>query len=521
METKKSSQKVKKVYSNIRQQQFLMLLHKIAVLVAGRGFGKSHGIGFYLLIIAKQLPGARGLLSCKTLKQFRSKTLPIIEKIWQGMELKEEIHYSFKKKRPAHFDDPIEEPKELDDVIWFCNGTFVEIVASTQYNNARGGSYDFVIADEAAFFPEEFFDDIIIPSIRGNVGRFIVKVSEFLESTGLSLEYLQSFYKRPIKLHQLIKNPLHHSVRILTSPPEDNKGYWVYKFEELAKTDPLEVIFLNGSAYDNKYAFGIKNIKMAKKIMKPRIFKREMLGHKVEEAEIKFYFKFDEDIHTFTPSPQYTVVADKLYVKDRFSQSINTGKPIHLSFDVSGWINLCTIWQPDGKYEVMHDAMHVKDDNSVSILVDQFCDRYESHEFKYAFIYGEPRGHDKTPFGKTIYQIIKEALQRRGWRVEIKVPRNKRTEFHEVRHTDVNDVLAETIAHYPIVKINKTNCVDVIKAINLCEANPDNTKNKARERDRNYPQQWAPHYTDTLDYYLLQKHPHIFRKQLDTSADYG
>lgn len=516
MEERKSKQ----VYSHEKQIAWLMDLHKVRDLLAGRGWGKSHVLGHSVNIKVINLPGSLGLLTAAELKQFKGKTLPVMEMAWQSVGLIKDYHYTKFKKKPLYYAPSYKEP-DTDNVIWFANGAVVEIVAARQYDAARGGSYDYIEGDEMGFFPEEFYDDIITPSLRGNIGKFMLSVQEFCELNGYPMKLLQQYYETPLKPNQIIKNPFHHQVSLYSSPPKKASGLWVYKFEKLAQEYPMEFSFHTGSAIDNRHAFGEENIAMAQKTMKPRDFDREILGKKRDRGDLLFYFNFDEDIHGFFPEKSYTAQDDQLFLERDFSQSIDPDKPIYLSYDGSGWFNGFLIIQPSGDDEVIHDCLFVKEDSNVTNLVHNFCKKYQDHSRKMVLIYGEPRGHDRTAYGKTIYQEIQDTFWANGWACEIKCPRKKRTELHDVRHKRMNVVFDETDPTLPRIRINRATCEPVITAINFTEVKPDFTKDKSKEKDRTFPQEHAPHFTDMLDYYMFQRHAARFSKGIDTSMGWA
>ena len=218
--------KSKQVYSHEKQINWLKDLHKFKALMAGRGFGKSHILGHSVNLKVINLPGSLGLLTASELKQFKAKTLPVMEMAWNSVGLIKDYHYTKFKKKPVYYDPSYKEP-DTDNVIWFANGAVAEIVSSRQYDAARGGSYDWVEGDEMAFFPEEFFNDIIIPSLRGNIGKFVLTAQEFCELNGYPFAELQQYFETELKLNHVIKNPFHHQVSLYSSPPKKPSGLWV------------------------------------------------------------------------------------------------------------------------------------------------------------------------------------------------------------------------------------------------------------------------------------------------------
>jgi hypothetical protein len=477
------------IYANPKQLLFLYKTHPVKFFHAGRGTGKSHSIGWSIIEKVNELPRSTGMLTCKTLIQLRNKTLPVIKAVWSGFGLVEDKDYVLFKKRPVHFTAPFKEPLSTD-VIFFKNGTCIEIVASTQYDSARGGSYDWIEGDEMGFFPEEFYDDVILPSNRGNEGKFMTSLNNYAARYNRNVDHLAELHK--VRINQTIPHPLHHQVCLYTSPPRKVKYMWIYKFKRLALEYPNDFYWLEANAMDNIDAFGRKNLEMIRKQMNPRSFDAEMMGNRTEEAELLFYHKFDKNKHPFDPNAKPCPAIDIM-------------KPLHASFDFSGWFNCAIIGQNEANFEYIHDALFVKTESNIDGLIDKICSKYYNHPTKFVLAYGDPRGHDRTPQGITLYQSIKKRFELHGWMVEILCPRHKKTEAHIERHRIQNEILDEKTPGMPIIRINAVTCKDLIAAILLTEVNGDFQKIKTMEKLREFPQEHAPHFTDALDYYIFQK----------------
>lgn len=508
----------RKIYANKKQQEFIRKLHPVKTIVASRGFGKSHFIGWSSAQKAEALPGSSGLLTCKTIEQIKSKTLPVIESVWNKMGMKEGYHYTKFKKKPMYYAPTIRLP-EGDDNVYFCNGAVMSIVSSKQANGARGGSYDWVENDEAAFFKEDFFDDIIIPSVRGNIGKWLITPEEFCTRYKYPIDEFNAFFKSA-NFKQLIKHPFHHQINVYTSPPRSIEGQWIWKLEKLAETDPDEFAFMDADVYDNIDAFGRDNLARAKKIMKKKAFDAEFGTVKNPQSDVMFYFAYNKDVQEFDQVNFTTGQDGKLY-QEGFS--LNPLKPIDLTIDFSGWFTGATISQQVAPItEVLHDQLYVLQDGSIDDLIDLFCNKYEHHLNKFVLVYGEPRGHDRTAYGTTIYQSVEKRLRYHGWRYTVRVKPGTQSDEHIIRHQNMNEMLQETNPVLPKLRINKKTCPDVIRAIELTEVLSTFQKNKKAEKNRAYPQQHAPHFTDMLDYLFTQKHGHRFNsnKLLGTGIEY-
>lgn len=464
--------RTKKIFLNNKQRRFINAQQKTRCFVGGRGSGKSTCIGVVNRMRASVMPRAKVFFASTTYNQILTKTLPAIENMWQMMGMQEDIHYVVGKRPPKHFDLPYSPPRNHTNVISLMNGYCIEMLSMDRADLARGGSYDGGDIDEAALVNSEDFQKILIPSIRGNSHRF--------------------------------RTHWHQNVNLYTTIPWKPSGFWIFDFEEKAKIYPDEYYYIESTAYDNIEILTQKGIDRMQREMGYLAFQVEVMNKRITKVEDGFYSALDEDKHGYTPTYEYgqgergiTVTGTKDVDKENF---------LELSFDFSGWFNCVTIWQESKGEEHCKDALHVKGSKKLDDLIDLFANKYKGHHRKFVRIWGEPRGHDRQPMTPSIYESLTAMFNRKGWQVEISVPPGRRTSNHKDRHTFVNEVLSESNPSYPKVRWNEDSCKDVIIAMNSTQVRPDFTKDKSKEKIRSFPQEHAPHYTDTVDYYLVQKH---------------
>lgn len=467
-----------RLYVNPIQQRFLRAGQGIKVMVAGRGSGKSTVIGLRTRQVMAEMPRAKTFFSSTTYAQILTKTLPAIESMWQGLGLKEWVspydpgHYVVGRRPPAGFEKPYSPPKKYQNIITFFNGYTIEFLSMDRPDLARGGSYDGGDIDEAALVKQEAFNRVILPSVRGNRHRF--------------------------------NSPLLHQVGLYTSMPWNTSGNYILGYEDLAKQQPDKYFYCEGTAEDNIHVLGREYIERLRSSMSPLEFAVEVMNQRITKVEDQFYHQFDEDRHQYMPK----------YVYDEGERGIsltgindhNPDQLIEVSMDFSGWFNGMICFQERKNEERAFDSFFVKRERKIDDLIDDFCESYRTRQvFKYVRIWGEPRGHDQQPNSPTLYQQIQSRFQKNGWGCEVKA-KAIRTTGHIQRHYFMNELLSEKNQQLPRLRINREQCKDVIISIQLTQVKPDFTKNKTKEKDREYPQEHAPHFTDMLDYYLYDKH---------------
>lgn len=349
---------------------------------------------------------------------------------------------------------------------------------------ARGGSYTDGAVDEMALVPMEHITKVLLPSLR-------MALREFGDS------------------------PLYRSFRGYTSIPWKPSGYYILDYEEKAKAYPDTYLFQESNAWDNVDVLGEEFIRMLERELPYLEFQVEVMNRRIRKVQDAFYHKFDADKHSYQVRYMYGDGERGIITNGISDPHYKPDQLIDFSFDFSGWFNPAMAFQEgyirEGNSKRLVEygihQFHVKpEQGKVPELVDMICAHYEKHKQKVCRVWGEPRGHDqKADTIQTIYQQIQARFKKHGWTTEIKV-RPGQVKRHVERNTYMNDVLGETTPALPLLRLNDQTCKDAIIAMQATGTKADGSKDKGKESDRLFPQEHAPHYTDLIDYYLMQKH---------------
>jgi len=482
---------MRKVYWNPKQLAFLQAIKPYKMFLGGRGSGKTTAEGGEQYRSMVQMPRSRGFLASSTYGQLLTNTLPAVEMKWGEMGLIEGEDYVVGIKPPRNFTKCLDEPRDYKNVVSWANGRRIQLMSMDRPDLQRGGTYTDGAADEAALISHEHITKVMIPSLRGFVREF--------------------------------NTPLRGMFRAYTSIPWKPKGYWTLDYEAKAKSQPDMYHWEEASAYDNLEVLGQDYLTRLEAELPYLEFLVEVMNQRVRKVADAFYHKFDAERHTYTPGYDYTegergIAVDKRKDPDGMKDShYKADQVIDLSFDFSGYFNCCTVWQEkeelDGRtkrrMEYCLRQLFVKSaEGKVGELVDKFCATYSQHKFKVVRLWGEPRGHDaKADTRQTMFQQIQERMVRQGWQVEIRVKPGQ-VKAHKERNYYMNEVLAETNPALPSIRFNDATCKDAIIAMQVTAVRDDYQKDKSKESDRAFPQEHAPHFTDTADYYIMQKHGH-------------
>lgn len=467
------------MYWNEKQLQFLQAPQPIKIFLGGRGSGKTtcEGGAQYQALVA--MPRSKGFLSSTTYNQLLTKTLPAMEAKWQEMGLQEDVDYVVGRRPPKEFETPIQPPRKYENIVSWANGRCIELLSMDRPDLARGGSYTDGALDEAALVPWDHITKVLLPSLRG--------------------------YRFHFSTH------LYANLRAYTSIPWKPTGYWVFDFEEKAKADPDKYLFLESTAWDNVHVLGADYIRMLEQELPYLEFLVEVMNQRVRKVRDAFYHKFDADHHTYTVRYLYADSERGIATAGMADPHYKADELLDITFDFSGWFNCASVWQDgmEGKRRAeycLHQFFVKENEGKIGELIDKICTHYITHRFKIVRLWGEPRGHDKRPDStETIYDKIAARFAKHGWKVEIRVPAGQ-VKQHKERCIYMNDLLAEETASMPVIRINDQTCKDLIIALQITAVKDDYQKDKLRERDRAFPQEHAPHFTDAIDYYLMQKH---------------
>lgn len=427
-----------------------------------------------------QMPRSKGFLSSTTYNQLLTKTMPAVESKWHEMGLAEWEDYVVGVKPPRHFEKCWDEPRKYDNVISFANGRRIELLSMDRPDLARGGSYTDGAIDEWALVPQDHVTKVLLPSLR-----------------------MKPLLYKPC--------PMFRGLRGYTSIPWKPSGFYILDYEEKARSNPRRVLWVESTAMDNIEVLGADYIKMLEEELPYLEFLVEVMNERIRKVQDAFYHKFDADKHTYSVRYQYgegergvatTGIKDPYYKKDAL---------LDITFDFSGWFNCASVWQ-DGRQGgksmeyCLHQFFVKESEGRIGELVDKICTHYSRHEFRFVRIWGEPRGHDKRADSlNTIYDQIVQRFAKHGWKCEVRVGAGQ-VRKHKERAYYINEIFAEETPTLPMVRINEETCKDIIIALQICSVKDDFQKDKGREKDRAYPQEHAPHFTDAIDYYLMQKH---------------
>lgn len=450
----------------------------------GRGSGKSKGMHFSMAQKVIKMKRGSFFLAAPSFDQLLSKSLKGFGESWGALDWREERDYVKFKKPPLGYEMPYSAPEKWDNCIVHRTGSYIELLSANLTDKRRGGSYDGGDIDEFGFMKANFFYDVINPSLRGNI------------------EYFKD-------------NPLWQVVRLFTSMPRDTDGQHIFEIEEKYKLELEEkgynedFMWIEGNAYDNIEIWGEKGIERLRGTMPLLKFEVEVLNRRIKKAERPFYHKFNPNYHAKVFKVDYYV--DRVTgIMKKGLKDLRRDMPVDVSFDFGGWFTCCTVSQyhEDTNKELIFHEFFRDGEDMLRPVVQDTCTWLDKQglRIKRVNIYGEPRGHDKRADGKTLYAKAIQYFNEMKYEAETFIDEGKQTEEHEFRFEVMNEIFAETNEDYPIIEINEEGCPCLCVVLESTAVKNDYHKDKSKEKDRDFAQQYAPHLVDSLDYKVMQKH---------------
>lgn len=456
-------------FFNEKQIEFVQARQKVRALIAGRGFGKSTLIAWLIcemlrvLVVrdskGKIIGAGKIFFASTTVEQIKNSMLPPIRDKWAEFGLKEDVHYVIGKRPPDWYKKPFSPPEKFDNCITFWNGFTIMLLSTAKPTGKRGGSYDAGIVDEAAFVKGSVFRSVFMPMIRGNLYRF--------------------------------QTHWHHALIVLSSRPRKTEGFWVYDLKKEAEKDPSKVLWMEASAFANRAVLGEDWFDDQRRTLGEEEYSIEIENKEQRQLPNGFYHTLDRRRNTYSLLPGNT--------------DVRASELLEVSFDFGGKFTCASVWQEQDFVEKCLRQFFIKK-GQVTTLVDSICGHYKNHAYKYVRIWGEPRGQDPDPERPALYTIIQAAFERHGWMVEVKVQAGYKTKGHKERYEFMSIAHQGNNPLLPAIQYNAAAAPDLLIALENCDIKDDFQKDKSNEKDPNFPQEHAPHFTDGVDYYLFEKH---------------
>lgn len=434
------------IYFNKIQQRVSFIGAKTTVVVAGRRFGKTYGMGApFVLRNMQRMPGSTGGIVVPTFRHGLTNTLPGLFTCWRAMGLIEGVHYVIGKKPPKTFKQAIIEPREYEHVLSFYNGSRAVLISQDIAGSSNSLTLDWLLIDEAKFINFEKLKDETLPAnggIRSHFGHHschhsIMIMSDMPAGTKGSW-FLNYREKMDPELIRTIEGCVYEEwrmkdrVRKLQAEGKEVPKYLQYHIRAnnrvLNQLRAAAVFYIECSTIDNLELVGINYIKDMKRDLPPLVFQTSILCKRLGILQDGFYNSMTERHKYHAADNAYlatlgygrTEAEYRQLLSSLADRDVDPDAPICIGMDYNANINWIVAGQErDGRLNVLK-SFYVKFERKIPELINDFCEYYRNHRRKQVIFY-----YDSTALGsnyavnkKDFKYVIEETFKRNGWKIK-------------------------------------------------------------------------------------------------------
>jgi hypothetical protein len=497
-------------------------------MVAGRGTGKSEGVlatkstSCYL----HTMPRGCGVIVGATFTQILTRTLPALVAGWEKLGYKENVHFIIGRKPPDKWIKqwgwigPYRKPQKIwDYFISWWNNAGCHLVSQDRVGTSNGITIDWIIGDEAKLLNREKLVRELFPANRGLIkdfegnpyhhgktfttdmpvgssGRWILQKEDEMDKKVLNeiLSIQSAVFQLKAHLGRgktTANNARRHQINVLENELRIIRKNFLYYHE--------------ASTLDNIHALGVDYIKEQLRDSSPFEFDTQILNKRPLKLEEGFYPDLDEEKHgyfsyNYSHIDNYGYQLSEEHLSDcRKDNDIDTELPFHISLDYNRRIFPMVIAQDRTQEIRIVKGLHVLYPLKVKDLIDRFCDYYRYHKKKLVYYWYDHTAiaeQDYTPISNDVVNY----LSQKGWTVVRMYIGLKLS--HEATYRMFGDMLRETNKYPKKLRVNRDNCKHLFLSMYQAGAEQRNNgfgKDKATEKDPNFPAEESTHYSEALD----------------------
>ena len=426
----------KKVYFTNPQLEFRYTAAHTSVIVAGRRFGKTHGLAApWLQRNLQYMPRSSGGIVGASFQQLLTRTLPGTLQALEDMGFRRNLHYFVGRKPPrtANFAKPVREPVSYDHVISWYNGSVQYLISQDVPGSSNSLTLQYVLGDEAKFLNFEKLKDETFPANGGFKGQWascpwlnsMLFISD-MPTTKKGSWFLNYRDKMDPKLINMIQFLVGEIYRLKQLP---QTTYTTKKLREyktrLAQFRSIAVYYREWSSIENIELLGKKYIAQMKRDLPPLVFQTSIMCIRPGKLKDGFYPALSESKHMYSAyNNSYLLDLDydfnKAQKEDcRQDGDVDLDRPLYIAFDYNANINWLVCGQPDGMKAKFVKSFYVKYERKLRELVDDFCEYYRYHHTREVVYY-----YDNTALGSNyavsdedFASVICDQFEKNDWTI--------------------------------------------------------------------------------------------------------
>lgn len=474
-----------------------------------RGGGKTGGgIGPRILHLSEVMPRSQILLFSDTYERLQDRIVPnVIDFLTNKLGLIEGADFVKYKKAPDEWEKPLVPLDKFDKVISFSSGMALCLVSLAVEGSANAFNAQSAIGDEVKFCDEEKIDSEVLPALRGCEEYFgslpeYLSVWMFTDKYGPKIYWylkkrklvnkkaVETVYTLQMEIIKLLQQRDNYSSSATKQEYTNKINFYKEKADRIRKH---LVYFSDMKPYENLATLGQFFFKRARRIAKSLyVFNVAYLNHDPDKIEHSFY-------PTFTKNNKYTVqegVSDVDLSQDFIGA-------MDYNYSIAPLPVCQTGTLPGGKFKTLNfvDYFYELHPKGIEDAVRAFCKKYEHHLTKrFHFIY------DHTAISRSATKVtnigtVLDTFKACGWKVY----------KHYIGDAPDHDDKFEAIKKWLVKQgematmMNEITCEQLIRCLEqtpaITSANVTK-KDKRKEKDKNFPQEDAPHGSDAFDQIL-------------------
>lgn len=450
----------------------------------GRGTGKTTDLAAAMYEAVTTMPRSTGLFIMPNYQFGLTRIVPSLVKGLEMFGLYQGLHYFIGERPPRKWRKSwgvaYEPPRDYKRYITFWNGTGCHLISHDVLGDGRGLNTDWIIGDEAALLDPKKLQENTDPTRRGTNAR-------------------------------MFRGKKYFGYRMyVSSTPITPSGRWMFKYEELARETPADILYHRATCRHNLHNLREGYLEEARKdCYQLWVYEAEYEGIRPRFSTSSFYTLFDTDRHGY----RYGTINGERYllpgttVDCRGDQDLVSTLPLILGADWGAVINCLTInqhirslneFRTQNAMYVLGDDQKIQDD-----LFKEFDDYYKYHRTKEIYLWYDNSGNVRT--GNTRATRAEQAraqLEALGWKVHL-MTAGQVNPRHDDKHNLWTRIHREDDQRYPRHRINyyKTRDLQASMAAAKATMGSDGTirKDKSSEKSKKIQRQHATDLSDALD----------------------
>jgi hypothetical protein len=509
--------------------------------IMGRATGKSFLIAMLMDMIIRTMPRSTWSIQGATYQQILTLTLP---GTFEGLEVlgyRRDKHYFISKAPPKGYNLPYWVPLKYDNFITFLcpdgkNTVGFKLLSQDREGNARGPSFDGIIADESLTLDHQRFSREAKATNRGHDKYFkdkFIHHGEFHFSSmpfGNSGQWLLepgAYYEQDGYDFARARNKIIDLQLEFLKEKELKKRMEIWKailpLEAQMKIYPNKqgIMYAEGNAFDNFRNLGLRYILDLQEGLTEITFLIEVMNKHLKKIEESFYPTLDRDKHGYKGDFNYNHL-DNLEFDFAKIKSLNSEQdkdcleniPLHVGMDFGAAINWIVVAQKldsVNKINFIKD-FYVKSPKILDHVCEDYCKYYATHKRKELYFWPDPAGNNRKE-NSTVTPVEQacKVFKKHGWTVRV-MNQAKKNIPHNDKFLLWAQILLGKYKHMPTVGFNLVNCKDTLVSMEQAPAIDDGgkaiRKNKKSEKKLKEKREEATDASDAADLILWGNYKH-------------